>query len=408
MSFLSTNMGIRVWDLPDDDFDSDELANNWMAIDAHDHTTGKGLQIPTGGIQNLAVTSAKLAEMAVTTGKINTDAVTQAKIANAAVGTPELIDLNVTTAKLADGAVTGPKLADNSVSGSKLADASVTEPKLANNAVSTRTILDANVTEPKLATNAASTRVYQNASVTQQKLAQPAVDSTNIFPEAVTSGHLDPNIIPVGTVIAWYRPSDLTPLPTNWIVADGQSVADHDFAEGTPIVVPDMRNRFILGAVASGGGAGVGSSPTIGGTGGSHTLNLQHAHVVDSHAHVVNSHAHGIIDDSHSHLFWDDSFNVWRALQQRGSGVHLRAVDPYSTWRQNLYLPGLNSLLAENHEHDSGPIPMSTHVHSHGGSTVGASPGTSAVSPNTNNALSASQDSRPRHVGLIFLIKVKN
>lgn len=42
----------------------------WEAISAHDHTTGKGQQIPTGGIVNLAVTTAKLADGAVTNAKL--------------------------------------------------------------------------------------------------------------------------------------------------------------------------------------------------------------------------------------------------------------------------------------------------------------------------------------------------
>lgn len=37
------------------------LTNAWNKISAHDHTTGKGLQIATAALANLAVTSAKLA-----------------------------------------------------------------------------------------------------------------------------------------------------------------------------------------------------------------------------------------------------------------------------------------------------------------------------------------------------------
>lgn len=59
-------------------------------IDAHDHTTNKGVQIPTAGIANLAVTTAKIADSNVTTLKIADSNVTTAKIAA----------LNVTRAKL--------------------------------------------------------------------------------------------------------------------------------------------------------------------------------------------------------------------------------------------------------------------------------------------------------------------
>lgn len=48
----------------------------------HDGTAGGGAKIPTAGLEDLAVTSAKLAADAVTTAKIANDAVTYAKIQN--------------------------------------------------------------------------------------------------------------------------------------------------------------------------------------------------------------------------------------------------------------------------------------------------------------------------------------
>lgn len=70
MAFSTTNMGIRVWDQPGDFFSYSELAANWAAVDVHDHTSGKGLQIPTAGIANLAVTGAKIATSTIDSSKI--------------------------------------------------------------------------------------------------------------------------------------------------------------------------------------------------------------------------------------------------------------------------------------------------------------------------------------------------
>jgi hypothetical protein len=136
MPVVTTHMTLTTWPAPTDEFDYTELADNFNAIDAHDHTPGKGTQVPTAGIANLAVTTGKLADDAVTTAKIADDAITsaliaddavtsahiatdavgQAEIAASAVGATELAADAVTTVKILNGAVTTAKIA----SGSKL------------------------------------------------------------------------------------------------------------------------------------------------------------------------------------------------------------------------------------------------------------------------------------------------
>lgn len=75
--------------------------------------------IPAGNIQDLSITSAKLAnlavvtgkiaDLAVTTGKIADLAVTLAKMANNSVGTNQLVNAAVTAAKIMDGVLTAAK-----------------------------------------------------------------------------------------------------------------------------------------------------------------------------------------------------------------------------------------------------------------------------------------------------------
>jgi|ERR1039458_4825253 hypothetical protein len=89
--FVSPNLGLVVWDVITDDFLYTDLENNWIAVDQHDHSGGKGVQIGTNGIQN--------------------DAITQALLAPNSVGTAQLQDRSVTGIKIALGTITVENLA---------------------------------------------------------------------------------------------------------------------------------------------------------------------------------------------------------------------------------------------------------------------------------------------------------
>lgn len=60
--------------------------------------------------------------------------------------------------------------------------------------------------------------------------------------------------MPVGAMFPWFRPSIAVPIPTGFEVCDGSVIAavDHDFdGIATSVTLPDMRNRFVLGADAT-------------------------------------------------------------------------------------------------------------------------------------------------------------
>lgn len=82
-------MGLRVWSVLADLFDHTQARTNLDKLDAHDHTTGKGVPIPSGGIANGAITTTQLANNSVTTDKI--------------------VDGTIAAADLGDGSVTIPK-----------------------------------------------------------------------------------------------------------------------------------------------------------------------------------------------------------------------------------------------------------------------------------------------------------
>lgn len=79
MPTITTNMSLSTPLAGETDYVTSVSDSNTL-VDAHDHTTGKGVQIPTGGIANLAVTAGKIAADAVTTAKILDANVTKAKL----------------------------------------------------------------------------------------------------------------------------------------------------------------------------------------------------------------------------------------------------------------------------------------------------------------------------------------
>lgn len=87
MSITPTpNMGLTRWTAGTDFFNWSLFDDDWLAIDDHDHTLGKGRQIPAGGLAANAVGTNNIQDSAVTTGKLANGAVTAVKIAPGVLG----------------------------------------------------------------------------------------------------------------------------------------------------------------------------------------------------------------------------------------------------------------------------------------------------------------------------------
>lgn len=164
--------------------------------------------VTTAKIQALAITEAKLAAGSVTATKIGTSAIVAEKIATDAITTASIIALNVTEAKIATGAVTETKIGtgavtvnkiadtsityaklnvtDNVFPGAKLVDGSVVAAKLATDSVSTAKIIDLTVTTGKLAANAVTTAKIATGAVTETEIATGAVTTAKIATDAIT------------------------------------------------------------------------------------------------------------------------------------------------------------------------------------------------------------------------------
>ena len=87
---------------------------------------------PTAGIDNLAVTNAKIAENAITTAKIDAAGIATAGIGNLAITAAKIAAATITSAKFQAGAVDATALASDAVTTAKIANDAVTYAKIQN------------------------------------------------------------------------------------------------------------------------------------------------------------------------------------------------------------------------------------------------------------------------------------
>jgi hypothetical protein len=146
----------------------------------------------TAKIQDLAVTTGKLAALSVTTAKIAADAVTADELASDAVVTASIVNANVTEAKLATGAVTEAKIGTAAVTVTKIADASITYAKLnlTDASVPGAKLVSNSVTSTQLAVDAVTTGAITALNVTTAKLADGAVTAAKLGALAVTTAKI--------------------------------------------------------------------------------------------------------------------------------------------------------------------------------------------------------------------------
>jgi len=148
--------------------------------------------VGSGELGSSAVTSDKIAALAVVAGKIAggavdgtklaDNAVTLAKIANGAVDSAKLADSAVTTAKIAGSAIDSSKLADNAVTMAKITDGAVTSVKIGAKAVGSGNLADGAVGATQLASNAVTTAKISDGAIIGVKIGAGAVaeDKLNV------------------------------------------------------------------------------------------------------------------------------------------------------------------------------------------------------------------------------------
>src|SRR4051812_12951679 len=203
-------------------------------------------------------------------------------------------------------------------------------------------------------------------SVTTVEIRNHTILGEDIADGAIGANQLDQNLfsalVPLGSVIPWYRPNPSFPVPYGWELCDGGTLAppNHDWDGAGTVNIPDLTDRFIIGA-----GGGVAERATGGSN--SHTWDHvhtipNHTHNIDSHTHTVNQHQHGV--DGHAHSISQDG--VHRHTFCGGYATGTRGLEDYQhlgshTSRQALYVYTFNS---GNEEGADAPMdPKGGHAH---------------------------------------------
>jgi hypothetical protein len=139
-------------------------------------------------IPNGSITTAKLADGAVTATKMAASTITATQIADGTVTGTKMAPSTITATQIADGAVTATKMAPSTITTTQLADASITTVKVADGAMTTLKMADNAVTTLKMADNAVTTLKMADASVTALKMAANAITDVSVSATANISG----------------------------------------------------------------------------------------------------------------------------------------------------------------------------------------------------------------------------
>jgi len=146
-------------------------------------------------INSGAITTAKIADAAVTSVKIGNKEVKNANIDDAAVNTLQLADASVTTLKLADAAVTSIKIGNKEVKNVNIDDEAVNTLQLADGSVTTPKLADASVTIAKLTSAGVSdaNKVYITNAITgkPELMSITALTNSNTWALRGNSGNID-------------------------------------------------------------------------------------------------------------------------------------------------------------------------------------------------------------------------
>jgi hypothetical protein len=219
---------------------------------------------------------------------------------------------------------------------------------------------------------------YMQVQVNSDPPLKPAIAMVSV-PYALSASSLNgqtpDQLVPIGTIVEWYRADFATHPPANWAICDGHVVND----SASPFngkAVPNLVNKFsravdssVLTGSTYGSGNGSASYP-VGGS-DSQSLPLGHTHGFANHTHTVPPHAHTYSGNT--------SYPVGFQVMNLPEGISLYIAGPYD------------------------------HYHSYSGTTDNSPTlTTSGATGSTDSALgSVGVTTVPAYVGLLKIIRIK-
>lgn len=136
------------------------------------YTAGTGLQLSAGQFSLAAsgVTSAHIANGAVTASDLASNSVTSSHITNGTITSSDIGTGQVTGTNIANGTITSSDIASATITGSNIANATISGSKLANSTVTNTQLADGAVSEAKLANGAVSAAKIASDTITRAQV----------------------------------------------------------------------------------------------------------------------------------------------------------------------------------------------------------------------------------------------
>jgi microcystin-dependent protein len=224
--------------------------------------------------------------------------------------------------------------------------------------------------------------------------------------------------VPLGSITMWAGGTG--DVPSGWNLCNGGAISRTTYSDlytligttfgsgdgSTTFNVPDMRDRFVVGA---------GTSYSRNSKGGSNTVNSSHSHTVNSHSHSIAQHSHTVSSHRHYTGAHSHGSGSYRAEIVRTSQYNMYLNQASSSgWTSDTLINLYNSSGSSTGQ-SSGVVVTGSSSSANAGYTDYQSPGTSTAgatstgnsSPSTNSAGSSSLENRPPYIGMYYIIKIE-
>lgn len=110
MAFVTPRMSLKVWNTASDPYDHEQLADNFIRIDQHDHSPGRGARIGGDGIRAGSITAVHIYPGTISADLVSTGSITLDKLATAVQNS--LMPVGVILATTGSAAASGFLLCD--------------------------------------------------------------------------------------------------------------------------------------------------------------------------------------------------------------------------------------------------------------------------------------------------------